>query len=251
MKDSRRTEMEALISQRQRVSMQELCDTFGVSMNTIRADVAALVKAGVAEKVYGGVQVRRRSDVPLFKTRSLLRAETKRRLARAAAAEIAEGDILFIDSGSTTMYLLDYLDKGCRVTVVTPSIPVIQRALELPNVELVVLPGLYNRRTNALLDGSTAEYLSQYQHTKAFLGVSSIAPDGALGVSSYPEHEVKRTAVERSLRRYLLVDSSKYGEPGLLPYGQIGQCHCVFTDQDISPAFLELCRTQETEVRIV
>ena len=100
MKDTRRAEMENFISQRQRVSMQELCDTFAVSMNTIRTDVAALVKAGIVEKVYGGVQMRRRSDVPLFKTRSLLRTEVKRRLARAAAAEILDGDILFIDSGT-------------------------------------------------------------------------------------------------------------------------------------------------------
>ena len=251
MKDIRRAEMENFISQRQRVTMQELCDTFGVSMNTIRSDVAALVKAGMAEKVYGGVQMRRQTDVPLFKTRSLMWTETKRRLARAAAAEIAQGDILFIDAGTTAMYLLDYLDKGCRVTVVTPSIPVIQRALERPNVELVVLPGLYNRRTNALLDGGTAEYLAQYQHTKAFLGVSSIAPDGALGVSSYPEHEVKRTAVERSLRRYLLADSSKFGEAGLLPFGEVGQCDCVFTDGDMPQAFLDLCREAGTEVRVV
>lgn len=251
MKDNRRAEMEAFINQRQRVTMQELCDTFGVSINTIRSDVAALVRSGVAEKIYGGVQMRRQTDVPLFKTRSLLHTDVKRRLAQAAAAEIADGDILFIDAGTTTMYLLDHLDKSCRVTVVTPSIPVIQRALDRPNVELVVLPGLYNRRTNALLDGSTAEYLAQYQHTKAFLGVSSIAPDGALGVSSYPEHEVKRTAVERSLRRYLLADSSKYGEAGLLPYGQVGQCHCVFTDPGMPQPFLDLCREAGTEVRMV
>lgn len=251
MKDTRRAEMENFISQRQRVSMQELCDTFAVSMNTIRTDVAALVKAGIVEKVYGGVQIRRHSDVPLFKTRSLLRTEVKRRLARAAAAEILDGDILFIDSGTTTMYLLDYLDENCRITVVTPSVPVIQRALELPNVELVVLPGLYNRRTNAMMDGGTAEYLAQYQHTKAFLGVSSIAPDGALGVSSYPEHEVKRTALERSLRRYLLADSSKYGEAALLPYGQVSQCDCVFTDTDMPQAFLSLCEASDTAVCMV
>ena len=42
MKDTRRAEMENFISQRQRVSMQELCDTFAVSMNTIRTDVDVL-----------------------------------------------------------------------------------------------------------------------------------------------------------------------------------------------------------------
>ena len=97
----------------------------------------------------------------------------------------------------------------------------------------------------------SAEYLAQYQHTKAFLGVSSIAPDGALGVSSYPEHAVKRTAMERSLRRYLLADSSKFGEAGLLPYGQVSQCTCVFTDRDMPQAFLDLCREQGTEVRVI
>lgn len=251
MKEARRKQMEELLAQKQSMSMQELCDAFGVSMNTIRADVASLVQAGALEKVYGGVRVRERKEVPLFASRAMEHPDRKMRIARAAEAMIDDGDIIYIDAGTTTMHIMDCLDPQKHVTIVTPSLPVILRAHTLEHVTLVVLPGLYNRRTNALLDGSTAEYLARYQHTKAFMGVSALAANGCLGVSSYLEYEVKRTAVARSQQVYLLVDSSKYGEAGLLSYGTVDQMTRVLTDPGIPELFCTLCRERGTEVERV
>lgn len=251
MKEGRRKQMEALIEKRQSITMEALCKEFQVSMNTIRADVAALVKNGTVEKVYGGVRAKARREVPLFDSRAGLHPEKKDAIARAAAARIAEGDIIYIDAGTTTMHILDYLDPSKHITVVTPNLTVIQQASRNPNVSLVVLPGMYNRRTNALLDGSSAEYLTRYQHTKAFMGVSALAPDGSLGVSSFMEYELKRTAVARSREVYLLVDSSKYGEAGLLSYGSALDMAHILTDDRMPIAFVELCRSAGVPIDIL
>lgn len=242
MKEARRRQMQSLIEHRGSISMEDLCKEFQVSMNTIRTDVAYLVKNGTVEKVYGGVRAKQRREVPLFDSRAMLHPDKKESIARAAADLIEEGDIIYIDAGTTTMHILDYLDPGMHITVVTPNLPVVLSAYKNPNITLVVLPGMYNRRTNALLDGSSAEYLTRYQHTKAFMGVSALAVDGGLGVSSFMEYELKRTAVARSRKVILLVDSSKYGEPGLLTYGSALDMSHVLTDDRIPIAFAELCR---------
>ena len=65
MRDNRRKEIAAYIARRQSVTMQELCETFHVSMNTIRADVAFLEEAGTVEKVYGGVRAIMQQEIPL------------------------------------------------------------------------------------------------------------------------------------------------------------------------------------------
>lgn len=251
MKESRRKQIETLLEQRQSMTMQELCDAFGVSMNTIRADVASLVSTGALEKIYGGVRVKERKEVPLFTSRSMKNTDQKQRIARMAARLIENGDIIYLDAGTTTMQILNYLPTGIRITVVTPSLPVIIQAHEMANINLVVLPGMYNRRTNSLLDGGTAAYLTQYQHTKAFMGVSSLSATGNLGVSSYQEHELKRTAVSRSQQVYLLADSSKYGEAGLMSYGTVADLTGIFVDRDIPDSFVDLCREQGTQVEIV
>ncbi|MGM9640354.1 MAG: DeoR/GlpR family DNA-binding transcription regulator [Faecousia sp.] len=248
MKESRRKQIEALVARRQSLTMQELCDIFEVSMNTIRSDVASLVKAGVVEKVYGGIRVKERKEIPLFTSRTMLHPDRKQAIAQAAEALIDDGDIVYIDAGTTTMHLIDCLQDHKHVTIVTPSLPIIVKAYEKSNVNLVILPGMYNRRTNAILDGSTAEYLTRYQHTKAFMGVSALLPNGALGVSSYLEYELKRTAVAQSQKAFLLADSSKLGEAGLLTYGTVEQMSLILTDRDMPDSFVNLCREKGTVV---
>lgn len=248
MKEDRRKKIEALVSQRQSITMQELVDTFEVSMNTIRSDVASLVKVGAMEKVYGGVRIKARKEIPLFTSRAMHNPEQKIRIARAAEKLIEDGDIIYIDAGTTTMHILDFLDSQKHVTIVTPSMSVITKAYDKPNISLAVLPGMYNRRTNSLLDGSTTEHLARFQHTKAFMGVSALAPNGNLGVSSYLEYELKRTAVARSQKVILLVDSSKYGEAGLLSYGTVDQLSMLLTDSQIPESFVSMCRDKGTDV---
>ena len=72
MKDDRRKQIEALVARRETVTMEELREEFGVSMNTIRSDVAYLADTGAVEKVYGGVRALQRQEVPLFTQRAQL-----------------------------------------------------------------------------------------------------------------------------------------------------------------------------------
>ena len=55
MKSFRLRRMEQYILEKENVSMEELCEEFDMSMNTVRMDVAELVKKGSVKKVYGGV----------------------------------------------------------------------------------------------------------------------------------------------------------------------------------------------------
>lgn len=84
MRDSRIKQIETLITQQKNMTMQELKDIFGVSMNTIRSDVAQLVKSGVVEKVYGGIRLRENKDTPLFANRASQNTDAKIKIACAA-----------------------------------------------------------------------------------------------------------------------------------------------------------------------
>ena len=50
MKDSRRKQMEALVARQKSATMEELRQAFGVSMNTVRSDVAYLVQTIIDRK---------------------------------------------------------------------------------------------------------------------------------------------------------------------------------------------------------
>lgn len=230
MKEQRRKQMGDLIARHHSMSMEQLRHHFGVSMNTVRSDVAYLIETGAVEKIYGGVRVNDHKPVPLFTSRADLHPHQKLQIARIAEAFIHDGDIVFIDAGTTTMHLIDCLDSSKHITIVTANLYVIQRAFGKENVKLVILPGTLNCRTNSASDVSTLEYLSRYQFNKAFMGVSGVSQDGMLNVSTYIEYELKRTALSRSNEAYLLVDSAKFGSTGLMSYGNLEDMHSIITD---------------------
>ena len=251
MKESRRRQIETLLAERRNISMHELCEALNVSMNTVRADVSSLVREGIVEKVYGGIVLKQHEDIPLYERRSQQKTDCKCRIAKAAERLIEDGDIVFIDAGTTTMRLLDYLDPAKKITVVTASVSVLQRAQNMPNINAMILPGLYDMRTNAMLDSSTVEYLCRFQHNKGFFGVSSLTTVGGLGVSNWQEYELKRTALAHSQKPYLLVDATKYGKTALLAYGTLEQMQAIITDREISPEFVELCRQKNVPLEQV
>lgn len=250
VKDSRRKQMEALVAQRENITMEELRQAFGVSMNTVRSDVAYLVRTGAVEKVYGGVRVVQHQEVPLFTQRTDLHAEAKRAIARRAERLIGDNDIVFIDSGTTTMHLIDFLDPVKHVTVITGNLYVVGQAYNKPNVELIVLPGSMNRRTNSVADVSTLEFLGRYHYAKAFMGVSGISADGKLNVSTYIEYELKKQAVRQSQRAYLLADGSKFGGSSLMSYGLLSDMEEVITDAQCPQEAGEYCREHGVKVTV-
>lgn len=248
MKEERRKRMGELVATRRTMTMEELCAYFDVSMNTIRADVVYLVQTGAVEKIYGGVRARNPKQVPLFASRAQLHTDQKKAIAHRAEKLIGDGDILFLDAGTTTMHLIDCLSPWKKVTVVTASLEVIRRAVTMENVQLIVLPGAYNRRTNSLCDVGTLEYLTRYQFTKAFMGVSGVSEDGQLNVSTYLEFEIKRTALSRSQEKYLLADSGKFGGTGLMSYGELSDMTALITDSDCPAAVRDYCAEKQLPV---
>lgn len=242
LKENRRKHMGELIALHRSMSMQELCDYFQVSMNTVRADIAYLVDTGAVRKVYGGVQAVDQRQAPLFASRVQQHTLQKQSIAARARQLIEDGDIIFVDAGTTTMYLLDYLDPRLHVTVVTANLPLIRKACEYENIELIVLPGTVNRRTNSISGVGVLEFLSRYQFNKAFMGVTNVSEDGRLNTSTYIEYEIKRNALLQSQAGYLLVDSSKFGAMGLMAYAKLEQMTAVITDSGCPQALADYCR---------
>lgn len=251
MKDNRRKQIEALITQRSTVSMEELRETFHVSMNTIRSDVAYLVGSGAVEKVYGGVRSVQRQEVPLFTQRTQFHTDEKRRIARYAQTLIEDGDTLYLDAGTTTMHLIDLLDPGKHVTIVTGNLYVVHQSYGKPNVELIVLPGSMNRRTNSVADVSTLEFLGRYQFAKAFMAASGVSPDGKLNVSTYIEYELKKLAAARSRQTWLLVDGGKFGGSSLMSYGTLEDMTEVVTGPQCPEEIRDYCGRKGVRLTIV
>lgn len=241
-------EMEDYIVAQGSVSMEELRKKFNISMNTVRMDVAELVEKGTVKKIYGGACSNEKNKLVPFDERWMKNSNKKMPIGKKAASLIADGDIIYIDSGTTTMYLVDYLVDTKDIVILTNSINVINRGIPLSNLSIICLSGTFDEKTNSFVSADAVNLLAKYNIKKAFMASSGVSEDGAVTNSSPLEYEIKKAAIANSKETFLLVDSDKYGKSALLTYATIKEFDRVVTDSSAHSEFIELCIQNDVEV---
>ncbi len=246
MKSKRLTDMEAYILSHGSATMEELRDAFDVSMNTVRRDVAELLRAGNIQKVYGGVRSAAQSIVQAAYPKS---GGAKQAICFEAARLVRDGDILFIDAGTTTVQIIEAI-KDMRVTVITNNIQVMNKALEYENIRVIMLPGEAHRNTLSITGEDSAEYLSHMNTNIAFMAATGASMTGVAN-SSPLEYAIKKAAVAHTERAVLLVAGSKFGITSLLVYASLDKFQTVVTDSRIPPEYRQRLKDLHIDLRIV
>ena len=249
MKDSRINEMKEYIEKCGTVSMEDLSREFKVSLVTVRRDVSELQQTGLIEKVYGGVRKKSGGNLIAFEEREIRNIDGKMAIGRRAAELVADQDIIFIDSGTTTACVVDFLE-GKQVTVITSSLEVIEKAVKLDNIELICVTGIYNKTTNSFAGIDTADALGKYNITKAFMAASGITIESGITHASPWEYDIKTTAVRKAGQVILMADESKFDAVTLVTYCMLPQVHTVITDVRPSEEFVGYFEEQGIDLQI-
>ena len=151
MRLDRLNEMEQYVLDQGTSSLEELCQHFDVSMNTVRRDLADLVQRGRLKKVYGGVSAESRtpSVIPMSE-RASRNGSNKQIIGKLAASLVQDNMSIFLDSGSTTMRILPYLADKQNVTVITHSLMALYEAAKYPSLHVIALGGMTSQRMRRL-----------------------------------------------------------------------------------------------------
>ncbi len=250
MKSKRLTEMEGYILTHGSAAMDELRDAFGISMNTVRRDIAEMVQGGRVQKVYGGVKaIERVQPLVPYAVRSSSPSRTKQAIGRTAGEMVKDGDIIFIDSGSTTLHIMEAI-KDKRITVITNNIEVMIRALDHENIRLIVVPGEIHRKTHSITGEDSAAFLSHMNTNLAFMAATGASMNNVTN-SSPLEYSIKKAAVAHTQKAVLLVTGDKFGITSLLTYASLDQFDTVITDSTIPPEYRERLENMHVGLRIV
>jgi DeoR/GlpR family transcriptional regulator of sugar metabolism len=193
-------------------SVADLEEEFGVSSMTIRRDLRELDRQGLAKRTHGGaVAPGLAAHEDSFSQRLDVEVEAKQRLAVAAAALVAPGETVFIDSSSSAYYAArQILANGIPISIVTNSVPVMQLfASSDANVELTGVGGRLRRLTLSLVGPAAVRTVREHFADKLIFSVKGIAGDGSLTDPDPLECEVKRAMIERAEESILLLEPGK------------------------------------------
>jgi DeoR family glycerol-3-phosphate regulon repressor len=231
--EHRRTMIMDIARERGRLLVEDLVQEFSASSETIRRDLNHLAAAGALRKFHGGACLPSLVDETPFSIRMSEQISGKRAIARAAARLFTNGDSLFIDTGTTTLFLAEELVHLSNLSVVTNS-STIAAALSGNGNTIFVLGGLYQADAGETIGPATIEQIGRFHASHAVLTIGAIHPKNGVMDFSLGEAQVARAMIEHADHVTVIADRSKVGRGA---FGKV--CTLETIDRfitDIAPA---------------
>lgn len=221
-----------IVNEKGAASVAELTEALGVSESTIRRDLLELSRSGGLKKVHGGATLTKKQFVfneDTVSDKQDKNIDEKRLIAKYAAELISDSDFVYLDAGTTTLCMIDYLPENLKACFVTNGISH-AKLLSKRNFRVVILGGQLKSTTEAVIGFVAANNLQNYNFTKAFLGTNGITETQGFSTPDSEEAFVKATAINRSFVSYVLADSSKFGKVSSVSFATIDRA-CIITDK--------------------
>lgn len=223
------------------VSLREISEQFGVNMQTARRDVSSLEGQRLVRRVHGGAVAVEEPDALSVEERLGIHDAEKRRIAEAAASFVHDGDVLFLDGGSTTAYLAHHL-LGMQLHVVTNSVSLVGiLGRGWPGVETNLTGGYYFPKSELLLGPPALQAIEQVQVDRAFLSAAGVTAEGVFNANSLVA-EVEQAVIARAAETYLLVDPSKLGRASLKRVCGLESITALITTSTVPKSIAEAAR---------
>jgi DeoR family fructose operon transcriptional repressor len=228
----RRRRIADLVAARRAARLEDLSEALGVSVATVRRDLDELATQGVLRRVHGGAIATERSVEPHFEVKAAEATAQKDRIAARAMSLLSADDVVFLDSGSTTLGLARLLHGWDRLTVVTNSLPV---AVELggQGPRVILVGGEFRPTSQAFVGPLTRHLLENVHVSKAFVGTYALSIADGLSTTDPAEAFTKSLALERATEVIVLADSRKIGATSFARAGGLDQVDVLITDDAI------------------
>lgn len=200
-----------MLEEKRSVTVTELTEHLGISESTARRDITILDKAGKLVKVFGGAVLSDgayQSVEPTVTQKVEINREEKKKIAEYAASLILPQDFVYLDAGTTTGYMLDFIGET-GATFVTNAVAHAQR-LAAKGAHVLLVGGTLKSSTEAVVGTMAALTLKDYHFSKGFFGANGVSKAAGFTTPDANEALVKRTALEQCQKAYILCDNSKF-----------------------------------------
>lgn len=216
------------------VRITDLCEILETSDATIRRDLEWLEQQGILERTHGGAILSQRLNLEqAYQQRALRHPEEKNRIGIFAASLVEDGDIVFINSGTTSTQMIRHIRPDIDATIITNNLI---GALETGDVsfEILLLGGSFQSKSHSVAGRYAINNLSQVYANKAFIGVDGLSLRHGCTVPTNSEAEVVHRMCERTTGLITVItDSSKWGVVSNFEVASLNQIHRLITDDGL------------------
>jgi DeoR/GlpR family transcriptional regulator of sugar metabolism len=224
----------------QRVEVSALADILEVSQVTIRKDLDHLEEQGFIRREHGFALFGPVEDVG---RRMAVNYEIKRKMAKAAAATVEEGETVMIESGSCCAFLAEELaNTKPGVVIITNSAFIANHVRHAPYANVILLGGEYQKASQVLVGSMTGQWAEIFMADKFFIGTDGFTEGYGFTGRDHLRTQTVRDMAKQASQVIVLTDSDKFAYRGIEGTVRTEQVSDVYTDDGIQPekeAFLQ------------
>lgn len=231
----RRRKIASLVRERGSVRAGDLSQLLGVGDETIRRDLLRLEQMGILRRLHGGAVAERTRFESTFSGRLREHEAEKRAIGQAAAALVADGSAIIIDSGSTMVHFARALHAKRDLVVITNAVTNAVELMENQNITVVLVGGVIRPATFGAVGDMTVANLGELRVDQTFLAIAGVSIDGGLTYPSFEEAAVKRAMISAASEVILLADASKFGRDSFVRVAPLDVLTRIITSPNIDP----------------
>jgi DeoR family transcriptional regulator, aga operon transcriptional repressor len=252
LNEERRRAILELVNRDGRVLVADLAHQFDTSQVTIRKDLELLHGQKELHRTHGGaLPARDRAlDDPTLREKEQLHRKEKMLIAAAAARMVQKGQVIILDSGTTTTAISRALREFQNLTVITNAVNI---AAELAgtSIEVILTGGTLRKNSFSLVGPMADDSLRRLSADLLFLAVDGFDVSYGLTTPNLLEAKVNRVMMEVAKRTVAVCDSSKFGRRSLSLIAHTSTMHEVITDRGIPKPDLRALKKAGIEVTLV
>jgi len=241
----------AFIRQHGSVQVDQLSDHLQVTPQTIRRDLNQLYDKDLIQRVHGGAVIKDNVENMGYGARKTLMAEEKAKIAECAAALIPDNCSLFINIGTTTERVAEYLRDRSGMLVITNNINVASMLWPARGLEVMIAGGKIRQTDGGIVGSSTEEFIDKFKVDYAVIGCSAIDSDGEFFDYDLREVQVAQAIIRHARSVILVTDSMKFERRAPIRIADLSAVEMLVTDEGISTEFVEICQQHNVRLEIV
>lgn len=193
------------------IKIIDLMEVTNTSESTIRRDLTYLESINALKRIHGGATLPKgRLIEPSYSEKEVQSVDEKKSIAKYAASLIEDGDSIYLDAGTSTYEMIQYIDKS-NIVVVTNGLKHIN-ALVDKGINAYILGGKIKNTTKAVIGSDALKSLEKFRFDKCFLGINGIHIECGFTTPDSEEAMLKENAIKHSRQSFVLADESKFGE---------------------------------------
>jgi DeoR family fructose operon transcriptional repressor len=220
-----------LLKEKGVVKINDLVELINTSESTIRRDLTFLESVNALKRIHGGAKLPKgRLNEPSYSEKEVQSVHEKKSIAKYAASLIEEGDSIYLDAGTSTYEMIQYIDKP-NIVVVTNGLKHIN-ALVDKNINAYILGGKIKNITKAVIGTDALKSLEKFRFDKCFIGINGVHLEYGFTTPDSEEAILKENAIKCSRQSFVLADESKFGEVSFIKVADLREA-VIITNSEV------------------